>query len=210
VNLFYFLVQMLFCPCNNPVTPLLCAVVFLFPSASFCPVQIWLIAKPEISKSFVTTEILLSHSKNIPLPKAQAGSHCCRLSPTARPGTRRIQSHTASVKCLSQGERHFTEAVKCLSLWLSTVPADLGCLAASEVRRSSRVSFEALAVTNKPQDWRVLSWQRLREELLSLECSAPLSTQALCWVPWPRVARWNAKVLPAFHLRAQQPHFDLP
>lgn len=116
MNLFYFLVQMLFCPCNNPVTPLLCAVVFLFPSASFCPVQIWLIAKPEISKSFVTTEILLSHSKNIPLPKAQAGSHCCRLSPTARPGTRRIQSHTASVKCLSPCD--YPQFLQTWAVWL--------------------------------------------------------------------------------------------
>lgn len=197
MNLFYFLVQMLCCPCNNPVTPLLCAVVFLFPSASFCPVQIWLIAKPEISKSFVTTEILLSHSKNIPLPKAQS-----------RQPLLQAESHSPSWDQAHSEPHCFSEVS--FTLWLSTVPADLGCLAASEVRRSSRVSFEALAVTNKPQDWRVLSWQRLREELLSLECSAPLSTQALCWVPWPRVARWNAKVLPAFHLRAQQPHFDLP
>lgn len=146
----------------------------------------WLIAKPEISKSFMTTEILLSHSKNIPFPRPRAGSYCCRLSPTARAGTG------------AHSKPHCFHAVP-FTMWLSTVLAHLGCLAASEVRRSSRVSSEAFAATNKPRDRCVLSWQRLREELLSLEeRSAPLGTQALCWVPWPWARPLECQSNPCF------------
>lgn len=146
----------------------------------------WLIAKPEISKSCVTTEILLSHNRNIPFPRPRAGSHWCRLSPTACAGT---GAHSKPF-CLN--------AVP-FTMRLSTVLADLGCLAASEVRRSSRVSFEAFAATNKPRDRYALSWQHLREELLSLEeRSAPLSTQALCWVPWPWASPLECQSNPCF------------
>lgn len=95
------------------------------------------------------------------------------------------------------------------AIWLSTVIGDLGCLAASEVRRSKRVSFEQFAEKNNTWDWCLVSSELLRESMPTLEEHSPSSFHYSAFVLWycDPGQNWNLKLLHIFHLRAQQSLF---